>query len=180
MAISKEAFKQKAYSELKEFFVIVLYLWIVLALFLVYKSVLLNEEHTSFLTKGFAIINALVLGKVILVARALHLGDRYNNLPLVYPTVLKSALFSIVLAGFKILEAAIVALYRHEPFQESIAEFGGGTWKGILTLTLLMFAVLIPFFGFTELQRVMGKGKLAQVFFGLRESTNQLEFSSKA
>lgn len=178
MAISKEAFKQKAYHELKEFFVIVLYLWVVLALFLVYKSVLLNEEHISFLTKGFAIINALVLGKVILIARALHLGDRYNNLPLVYPTLLKSALFSIVLAIFKILEAAAVGLYRREPFQQSIADFGGGTLSGILTLTLLMFVVLIPFFGFTELQRVLGEGKLGRLFFGPRELENQVQHES--
>jgi nitrate reductase NapE component len=170
---------QRAYHELKEFAVIVLYLWVVLGLFLLYKSVLLNEEHISFLAKGFAIINALVLGKIILIARALHIGDWANRRPLIYPTIIKSALFSIVLALFKILEAAVVGWYRHEPFQQTISEFGGGTTKGILTLTLLMFVVLIPFCGFTELQRVMGEGKLAQVFFGLRESTNQLEFSSK-
>lgn len=83
MSISKDRLKQKAYSELKEFFVIVLYLWIVRALFLVYKSMLLKKEHISYLTKGIAIINALVLGKVILVGRALHLGERYNHLPLI-------------------------------------------------------------------------------------------------
>ena len=178
MAISKEALKQKAYSELKEFCVIVLYLWVVLVLFLLYKSVLLNEEHISFLTKGFAIINALVLGKVILIARALHLGDRYDDLPLIYPTLLKSALFSIVLAIFKILEAVAVALYRRESFQQNIVEFGGGTVKGILTLTLLMFVVLIPFFGFTELQRVLGEGKLRRVFFGPQDLENQTQPAS--
>lgn len=171
---------QRAYHEFKEFLVIVLYLWVVLGLFLLYKSVLLHEEHISFLAKGFAIINALVLGKIILIARALHVGDWTNRWPLIYPTVVKSALFSIVLAVFKLLEAAVVALYRHQPFQRAIAEFGGGTTKGILTLTLLMFVVLIPFCGFTELQRVIGEGKLAQIFFGLRESTSQLELASKA
>jgi hypothetical protein len=34
----------------------------------------------------------------------------------------------------------------------------------ILTLTLLMFVVLIPFVGFGELQRVFGAEKLTQVF----------------
>lgn len=168
MAISKEALKLKALFELKEFAVIVLYLWVVLALFLVYKSVLMNEEHISFLTKGFALINALVLGKVILIARALRLGDRYNHLPLIYPTLIKSALFAIVLAGFKLLEAGIVSLYRGQSFQQSIADFGSGTTKGIVTLTCLMFVVLIPFFGFTELQRILGEGQLARFFFGAR------------
>lgn len=173
MAISKEALKQKALFELKEFAVIVVYLWVIFALFLLYKALLLNEEHIGFLMKGFALINALVLGKVMLIARALHLGDRYNHLPLIYPTLLKSAMFSVVLTAFKVLEAALVALYHREPFQQSISEFGGGTVKGILTLTVLMFVVLIPFFGFTELQRVLGEGKLARVFFGPRELENQ-------
>lgn len=173
MAISKETLKQKALFELKEFAVIAFYLWIVLALFLLYKSVLLNEEHISFLTQGFAVINALVLGKIILVARALHLGDRFNHLPLIYPTTIKSALFALVLAAFKLLEAAVVSLYQGEPFQQGIADFGSGTTKGIVTLTFLMFAVLIPFFGFTELQRVLGKGQLARVFFGPRVLENE-------
>jgi hypothetical protein len=160
-----KAVKQKAYSELKEFIVIVLYLWLVFGLFLLYKSVILNQEHISYLAHGVALVNALVLGKFVLIARALHLGDTAEDAPLIYPTLLKSALFSIVLACFKILEDAAVGFYHGKSFSESIADLGGGTLKGILTLTVLLFVLLIPFFGFGELQRVLGKGKLEQLFF---------------
>lgn len=77
---------------------------------------------------------------------------------------------TIVLAYFKILEEAAVGLYHRQSFQQRIADLGGGTLKGILTLTLLLFVVLIPFFGFTELQRVLGEGELAQIVFGPRHS----------
>jgi hypothetical protein len=90
----------------------------------------------------------------------------------------KSALFSIVVTIFKILEAGAVGLYKEEVLQQSIADFAGGTVKGILTFTLLMFVVLIPFFGFTERQRVLGEGKLARVFFGPRAFENQAESES--
>ena len=50
-------------------------------------------------------------------------------------------------------------------FQQSISDIGGGTWKSILTLTLLLFFTLIPFFAIGELQRVLGEGKLTQLFF---------------
>ena len=100
-----------------------------------------------------------------LIARALHLGDTAEDAPLIYPTLLKSALFSIVLACCKILEEAAVGFYHGKSFSESIADLGGGTLKGILTLTVLMFVLLIPFFGFGELQRVLGEHKLAQLFF---------------
>jgi hypothetical protein len=127
--------------------------------------VILNQEHISYLAHGVALVNAVVLGKFVLIARALHLGDTAEDAPLIYPTLLKSALFSIVLAGFKILEDAAVGFYHGKGFSESIADLGRGTLKGIVTLTVLLFVLLIPFFGFGELQRVLGAGKLAQLFF---------------
>jgi hypothetical protein len=171
--------KQRAVHEFKEFLIIAFYLWIVLSLFLVYKSVLLNDEHISSLATGFAIINAFVLGKIILIAQALHVGDWANRKPLIYPTLIKAALFSILLAVCKLLEAGIVSLYRHEPFQQAISEFAGGTAKGIVTVTLLMFVVLIPFCGFAELKRVTGEGKLGEIFFGWNRPAVQTESNSK-
>jgi hypothetical protein len=163
---SKPTLKQKAYHELKEFFGIALYLWVILALFQLYRSLLLREEHMSVVVhQGFAIINALALGKVLLIAKALHLGDWADRWPLIYPTLLKSALFTIVLACFKILEDAGLGMYRGKSFQESIADLGGGTLNGILCVSLIMFVTLIPFFVVTELQGVLGQGKLMQLFF---------------
>ena len=168
MATSIGALKQKAYGEFKEFLVIALYLWLIFGLFLQYKSVILAAQHISFAAHGVALINALVLGKFVLIARALHLGERVDDAPLIYRTLLKSALFSLVLACCKILEEAAVGLYHGKSFSESIADLGGGTLKGILTLTVLLFVLLIPFFAFDELKRVLGEAKLAQLFFRTR------------
>jgi hypothetical protein len=168
---SKPTLKQRAYHELKEFFWIALYLWVILALFQLYRSLLLREEHMSVVVhQGFAIINALALGKVLLIAKALHLGDWADRWPLIYPTLLKSALFTIVLACFKIMEDAGLGMYRGKSFQESIADLGGGTLNGILCVSLIMFVMLIPFFGVIELQGVLGEGKLMQLFFRPRSS----------
>jgi len=169
LGIRSETLKQKAYHELKEYIVIVLYLWVVFGLFLLYRSVILNDEHISYLARGIALINALVLGKFILIAKALHLGETDDEAPLIYPTGLKSALFSLVLACCKILEDAAVGSFHGKSFSQSISELGGGTLKGILTLTVLMFVMFLPFFGFGELQRVLGEGKLAQLFFHQRD-----------
>src|SRR5262245_10815610 len=120
--------------------------------------------------QGFAIINALALGKVLLIAKALHLGDWADRWPLIYPTLLKSALFTVVLACFKILEDAGLGMYRGKSFQESIADLGGGTLNGILCVSLIVFVTLIPFFVLTELQGVLGEGKWMQLFFRPRDS----------
>jgi hypothetical protein len=140
------------------------YLWAVFGLIVMHKSMILAEHHIDFAHHGLALINALALAKVMLVARHLHLGE-LKNAPLIYPTLLKSALFTLVLACFKILEDTLIGIYRHESFQQSIAELGGGTWQGFLTLTLLVFAMLIPFVGYGELGKVLGSGKLERIFF---------------
>jgi len=173
--VDKATLKQKARREFREFLIISFYFWVVLGVMLLYKSIVLNAEHVgSHITvweKGFAILNALALGKVVLIARAFHLGESYDDAPLIYPTLLKSALFSIVLACFKILEEAAVGYFHHKTFQQSIADLGGGTLQAILGLTMVLFVVLIPFFGYTELQRVWGEGKLQTLFFKPRPQT---------
>lgn len=145
-----------------------LYLWVVFVLFFVYKSMILTEERISYVVHGLALINALVMRKFVLIARAFHLGDRANDAPLIYATLLKAALFSAVLAVCKILEDAAVSYYHGKSFSESIADIGGGSLKGIVTLTVLLFVLLIPFFAFSELRRVLGDGKLKQLFFHTR------------
>jgi hypothetical protein len=169
MASPSRTLKENAYHEFKDFLVIALYLWLVFGLFVLYKSVILAENHINFAPHGIALIKALIFAKFILIARALHLGVLADDAPLIYPTLVKSALFALMLAACKILEDAAVGFYHGKPFSESIADLGGGTLKGILTLTVLLFVVLTPFFGFGELQRVLGKGKLAQLFFRARD-----------
>jgi len=168
MGTASYTLKERAYRELKAFIGIAFYLWVVLVLFLVYKSVLLNED-IGYVANGVALINALILGKFVLIAQAFHLGDQANDAPLIYPTLLKAALFSVVLACCKILEDAAVGFFHGKSFSQSIADLGGGTLKGILTLTVLLFVLLIPFFACGELKRVLGEGKLAQLFFHARD-----------
>lgn len=152
---------------------IALYLWVVFGVLIVHTSLVLAEHHIDFKYHGLALINALALAKVMLVAKDLHLGERFNKAPLIYPTLLKSALFAVVLACFKILEEVAIGLYRRESFQQSITDLGGGTSKGILTLIMLVFVLLIPFVAFGELQRVLGEGKLELMFFHSRPLESQ-------
>ncbi len=165
--------KQKAVHELKEFLLISLYLWVVFGMFVLYKSVVLasvGHHEIDFAAHGFALVNALVLAKFMLIARAFHLGESANDSPLIYPTLLKSALFAVVLGCFKILEDAAVGYFRGKSFSESIADLGGGTLKGILTLTVILFVVLIPLVAVGELNRLLPEGKLTKLFFRPRNA----------
>jgi hypothetical protein len=168
MNASKPTLKQKAWQGMKEYLVISLYLWLVFGLFVIYQSVILAEHDIPFVFHGFALINALALAKVMLVAREFNFADNFKNAPLIVPTLFKSAAFAVVLGCFKILEAIGVGLYHGRSVSESITEVGGGTIEGTLVLIALLAVQLIPFFGFSELRRVFGEGKLERLFFTSR------------
>lgn len=168
MSESNGTLKQKAYKELKEYLAISLYLWLVFGLFVIYKAVLLSEHGFSLTGHGMALFNALALGKIMLVARAFHFADYFKEKPLIYPTLLKSAAFAVVLGCFKIIEEAGVGWYRGKSFGESIVEIGGGTLGGILAMVAILAVLLIPFFAFTELRQILGRDKLVKLFLTSR------------
>jgi hypothetical protein len=165
MGTPNRTLKQKAYHEMKEFLVIAFYLWVMLALLLLHRSIILAEHNIADIAyQGFAIINALALAKIMLVAEYFRFGELGENKPLIYPTLVKAGAYSLLLAFFKILEDGAVGLYRGQSFRHGIAELGGGTWKGVLCLTAIVFVFLIPFFAFGEVQQVLGEGKLKELF----------------
>jgi hypothetical protein len=161
--------KQRAYHGFKEYLFISCYLCVVFSLFAVYKSVILAEHHIAIASQGFALLNGLALAKVMVVAQELHFADQLKAAPLIYPTLFKSSTFAVLLGCFKILEETAVGFYHGQSFYESITGIGGGTLKGTLSLMALLAVLLIPFFGFTELRRVFGEGKLERLFFTSRK-----------
>jgi hypothetical protein len=169
VSASNRTLKQKAYHGIKAYLVISCYLCVVFSLFAIYKSVILAEHHIAIASQGFALLNGLALAKVMVVAQELHFADQLRTAPLIYPTLFKSATFAVLLGCFKILEEAAVGLYHGQSFGESITAIGGGTLKGTLSLMALLAVLLIPFFGFTELRRVFGEGKLERLFFTSRQ-----------
>jgi hypothetical protein len=151
-------------AEVKQFFWIFLYLWVLLGLFGIYKASVLHDAHLIY-HQGFAIINALVLAKVMLTAEFLHVADNMKDKPLVYPIVFKSALFSAILMCFYLVEEILGGMWHGKSFALSIPALGGGDLKGILVVALIMFIVLTPFFAFRELGRVIGEDKLHSLIF---------------
>jgi hypothetical protein len=165
--------KQKVYHGIKEYLAITCYLWVVFALFVLYESVILSTRGIPFVAHGLALLNALALAKVMLVAQDLHFAEWIKDSPLIYPTLLKSAAFAVVLGCFKILEETGIGLYHGESFSQSIASMGGGSLKGILSLMAILAVLLIPFFAFSELERIYGEDKLKRLFFTSHHLPNE-------
>lgn len=171
MSEAKRTLKQRIFHGMRQGLVIVSYLFVVFSLFDIYKFVIMPEHRLDLVQFGLNYINASVLAKVILVGQELNLADDFRDAPLIYPTVLKSFVYTVLLGCFKIVESAVVSIYHGRSFAESMAGFAGGSWKGLLSLTLVLFVVLIPFFAFGELRRVFGDG-IVEAFVRPRHSLN--------
>jgi hypothetical protein len=172
MSEAKRTLKQRILHAVSEYMVGTTYLFVVFSLFDIYRSVILNQQRMDFLAFGLSLVNALALAKVMLVGQELHLADQFRDAPLIYPTVLKSFVYSVLLACFKILEGAAVGMYHGKPIGESIVAFAGGSWRGVFALAVLIFVILIPFFGFTELRRVFGEDRIIGAFLRPRYLLN--------
>jgi hypothetical protein len=156
----KPSLKEKAAFQLKEFLGMFLYLWVLFDLFVIHQSIILAQEHINYKAQGFAIINALILAKVMLIGEDLHLGKRFEDKPLIYSIFYKSLVFAVFFIGFHIIEEVVVGVIRGRTIAQSFPAIGGGSLQGILSVGAIVFVALIPFFAFREIGRVIGKSEL--------------------
>ena len=80
----------KIIDEIKKFLGMAVYLWVMFGLMALHASVVLAERQMSYQFYGFAIVNSLILAKVMLVAEDLHFGENFKDRPLVYPILFKA------------------------------------------------------------------------------------------
>jgi hypothetical protein len=91
---------------------------------------------------GFAIINALVLGKVILVADDLHFAEWFKERAPIYSILAKAAAFTILLLVFDIVEEVVVGAFKGKTFAESFPHIGDGSPRAFL-YTIIVFVVAL-------------------------------------
>jgi hypothetical protein len=158
----KAGLKQKATHELEEFAGISLYLAFFFCSIAAYSALLLNQFHVSYFNYGAALINALVVAKIILIGEYAHLGKKHEAKPLFQSAVYKAFLFGLLVFGFHIIEEVIKVLWHGENWVSALHKV---RWDELLARTLIVFCTFIPLFAFRELGRVMGEEKFRDLFF---------------
>jgi hypothetical protein len=71
--------REPALDGIIRFVIIVGYLWVAFALLSVHKNIMLPEYHLNFLEYLFAIVNLLVVAKVLLSCEVFHLRTRFHD-----------------------------------------------------------------------------------------------------
>lgn len=157
--------KQKATHELREFAVISLYLAFFFCAIATYSMLLLNQFHVSYFIYGTAMINALVIAKVILIGEYAHLGKRHEAKPLFQSALYKAFLFGLLVFGFHVVEEVIKRLVHGENIATASREV---RMDELLARSVVIFCTFLPLFAFRELRRVMGEDKFHDLLFRAR------------
>jgi hypothetical protein len=158
----KTDIKQKAIHEGQEFAGISLYLAFFFCAVVTNRMLLLHEYQIPYFNYGAALINALVIAKVILIGEYAHLGHKREARPLLYTSLYKAFMFSLLVFAFHVIEEVIKLLIHGEKIVEALHRV---QINELLSRCVIVFCTFIPLFAFRELQRVLGEENFRSLFF---------------
>jgi len=166
----KPGLKQKVTHELRDLAGVFLYLAVFLCALATYSTLLLKEFHVSYFAYGTALLNALILSKIIVLGEYARLGRRFEGKPLILTATVKAFLFAILMAAFHVLEEVIKNLVHGHTVDSALHELLSGRLTEILGRNLVFFCALVPFFVSRELRRILGEDKFFALFMRDGES----------
>ncbi len=175
---TKGSLRERAATELREFTVVAVYLWVCFTAVSYLKFAILEAHGIAFAPFGFAAVKALICAKFVLIGNALHLGGRFKAQPLIYPVMHKSIAFLLLLLVLNVLEEIVAGFLHGRPLADTLGEIGGGTRDQMIATAIVMLLILIPFFMIRALGEVVGERTLARLFFEPRRKPGPAEGSS--
>ena len=167
---ARASLKERAVEEFKLFWIIVLYLWLFLGSFTVYRRLVVAETGAAYVHYGIAAIEALVIAKVILIGGMFGFTRRFDDNPLIVPVLYKSILFAILVLLFGVVEHLVEGWVRKQGLVGGLREIASVGDYELCARVLMLFVAFVPFFAFGEISRVLGPQKVAAMFFGKREA----------
>src|SRR5438874_2987369 len=161
----KRGLEQRVVDEVIKFLTIAFYLWVVFGVFALHESVVSAKDHIDYHFYGFALLNALILGKGMLIAEDFHFADWFKDKPLIYPIFCNAIAFSILFLVVDVVEEVVVGIFKGKTIGESIPSIGGGSLSGVFFVGIILSVALIPFFAFREVGRAIGERALHSLMF---------------
>ena len=134
------ALRHKATHEFEQFVGVFLYLAFFFLSVTTCRVLLLKEFHDLYFTYSFALINAFVLAKVILLGEYAHLGKKLEDKALLLSSVYKAFLFTLLVICFHYFEEGVRRLLHGANIVGTFYEMGLDL---LLARSLIIFVTFI-------------------------------------
>ena len=157
--------KEKIVHEVIEYWIMFGYIAFFLIAFIWYRRLILAGYSIEYTNYWFPLIEAAVLAKVIMVGELLGLGRVFEHKPLILSTLYKTFVFTLWIALFSLVEKTVRGLFHGDGVMAGIEEMMSKGPYELLSWCIVAFVTFIPFFGFRELGRVLGKEKIRALFW---------------
>lgn len=162
----KASIRQRLLEELLSYASISLYLWVCFLVIMLHESATVQTNPVALLPLGTAAVKALILGKFIMIGKALKAGVRVGPGVLIAKIVWRSVAMLLVLLALSAIEEVSVGLIHGRTAAEVIAKYTGSSLLRSVTSSLIMLLILIPLIAFQEIDEALGEGKLKKMLFG--------------
>jgi hypothetical protein len=169
--------KQKVKHELWEMTWLFLYLAFFFCAFVGYDLLLLKQYEVAYWNFGFALLNALVITKVIMIGEYAKLGKRHEDQSLLVSTLWKAFVFGVLVFAFHIVEEIVKRLIHGTDLARASREV---RLDQLASRTIVVFCTFIPLFAFREFRRVMGEEPFHALVFGKKKAANENNSSEAA
>lgn len=166
----RTGWKPRIIHELREYAVNVVYLALFFGAFTWYRRLILAEYGISYVHYGVALVEALILAKIVMIGDVLGLARKLEEKPLILTTLYDTLVFSLWVVVFSLVEHMVVGLVRGEGLRGGVDELMRQGAYELLARALVMFFAFIPFFAFREMERVQGEGRIWALFFRKRSA----------
>jgi len=170
MGTEHPGWKAKAKHELREMLELFGYLAFFFCALAIYDMLLLKQYNVEYWTIAFALINAAVITKVIMIGEYAKLGKRYEYKALLLSAVWKAFVFGLLVFAFHVVEEVIKRMIHGADTANATSNMRLEQFAG---RAVIVFCVFIPLFAWREFRRVMGEEQFRQMVFGTGRSPNE-------
>ena len=164
--------KKKIIHEMGELLWVLSYLILFFLAFATYKMLILHQFRDAYYTYGTALIQSFVLSKVILLGKYARVGEGLEHRSLILSTIYKAFVFALLVAAFHVFEELVKHLIHGRSMASTFQDVTAAGTLRLLTLTVVVFCVFIPFFALCEMRRVIGKKEFSDLFLRRRASAD--------
>ena len=167
----QQTIKQRALREVRSFLVLFLYLWVLLGLFRLSEAVAARQHGEAIVLQGFAVVNALVLAKVMLVIEDLELARWIRAKPTIVVILYEAIVCTLLFLCFHVVERLVVDGFRGGAVSANDLSVGGGGVLGVVIVAVILFVSLLPFFAFKNVARAIGTERMRRILFDKPDET---------